>query len=127
MGGDALCGAESGAAGLRAAAADWTWSSAAVHVGESAAPKWLEMALWRARFTPREWTGYVAADTFGEAETMLRVNTYRGRPVGSQAFIERMESELGRVLRPGKRGRPRKGIAEATAAGGAQGILIPGG
>jgi putative transposase len=115
-------------AGFRPAAEDWSWSSAAVHAGGSMAPKWLDLALWRARFSPHEWQGYVAADTFGEAETMLRVNTYTGRPLGSEGFVERMEAELGRALRPGKRGRPSGvAIAKATAAGGPQGILFPGG
>lgn len=113
-------------AGLRPTAQDWSWSSAAVHVGESVAPQWLDLALWRARFTPRDWQGYIAADNFAEAETMLRVNTYSGRPVGSQGFVERMEAQLGRRLRRGKSGRPRK-IADATAAGCGQGILSPGG
>jgi putative transposase len=31
--------------GLRAASEDWTWSSAAVHVGLQAAPQWLDLAV----------------------------------------------------------------------------------
>jgi putative transposase len=111
-------------AGLRAAAEDWTWSSAAVHVGQQVAPPWLDLALWRSRFTPREWRDYLTAETFGEAEHSLRLNTYNGRPLGTDGFIERMESELGRRLRPLKGGRPRES-AGATAARSRQGILFP--
>jgi putative transposase len=111
--------------GLRATPEDWTWSSAAVHVGRHASPRWLEMAPWRLRFTPPEWTDYLAAETFSVAEAALRLNTYSGRPLGTETFIERMESALGRKLRPGKGGRPKAESTKATAAGSHQGILFP--
>jgi hypothetical protein len=72
-----------------------------------------------------EWEGYLAADTFSEAEAALRLNTYSGRPLGTDAFVARLEVALGRKLRPGKGGRPRAKPAETTAVGSQQGILIP--
>jgi putative transposase len=112
--------------GLRAAPEDWTWSSASVHAGQQTAPQWLDLAPWRSRFTHREWMDYLAAETFGEAEDALRLNTYSGRPLGTDTFIERMEAQLGRRLRPRKGGRPRAAdSAAATAAGSGQGILFP--
>ena len=68
---------------------------------------------------------YLGAETFGEAEAALRINTYSGRPLGTEAFVERLEAALGRKLRPGKGGRPKAKSAEATAAGSQQGILFP--
>ena len=112
-------------AGLRAASEDWTWSSAAAHVGRQASPPWLDLSPWRSRFTPREWEDYLAADTFSEAEAALRLNTYSGRPLGTDAFVARLEVALGRKLRPGKGGRPKAKPAETTAVGSQQGILIP--
>jgi putative transposase len=111
---------------LRAAPEDWTWSSAAIHAGLQASPEWLDLALWQSRFTHREWKEYLAAETFSEAEDALRMNTYSGRPLGTDAFVERMEVELGRRLRPRKGGRPRASASSAaTAAGSGQGILFP--
>jgi hypothetical protein len=65
------------------------------------------------------------ADTFSEAEAALRLNTYSGRPLGTEAFIERLEASVGRKLRPGTGGRPKAKPAETTAVGSQQGILIP--
>lgn len=108
-------------AGLRANPEHWTWSSAAVHTGHQEAPQWLDLGAWRSRFTPQEWRDYLDAETFGEAEAALRLNTYNGRPLGTDNFVERMEAELGRRLRPRKGGRPRAESAAAT------GILFPDG
>ncbi len=114
-------------AGLRAASEDWTWSSAAVHVGRQASPRWLDLSPWRSRFTPREWEDYLAAETFGEAEAALRINTYRGRPLGTEAFVDRLEASVGRRLRARKGGRPKAESAAAIGAGSGQGLLFSGG
>ncbi len=66
---------------------------------------------------------YLAAETFGDAEAALRLNTYSGRPLGTEAFVERIEASLGRKLRPGKGGRPK--AESAAAAGNGQGLLFP--
>ena len=39
----------------------------------------------------------------------LRLHGRTGRRLGSDSFIARLEKLLARRLRPGKRGRPRKG------------------
>jgi putative transposase len=114
-------------AGLRAASEDWTWSSAAAHVGRQAAPRWLDLVPWRSRFTSHEWMEYLAAETFGEAEAALRLNTYSGRPLGTEAFVERLEATLGRKLRPAKGGRPKTVSAAITAAASQQAMLFPAG
>ena len=42
----------------------------------------------------------------------LRRHTRTGRPLGEPGFVERLESLLGRVLRPGKRGPKLKNPAD---------------
>jgi putative transposase len=41
----------------------------------------------------------------------MRLHETTGRPLGGKSFIEKLESVLGRVLLPGKPGRPRKADA----------------
>jgi putative transposase len=43
-----------------------------------------------------------------QAEDILRKATRAGRPYGSEAFLEKMELQLNRALKPRKPGRPRK-------------------
>jgi len=43
-----------------------------------------------------------------ETLSALRLNTHRGRPLGSDAFLSKIEALLGRRLRPLPVGRPRK-------------------
>ena len=38
----------------------------------------------------------------------IRSHAHTGRPTGDETFVDRLESLLGRVLRPKKAGRPRK-------------------
>jgi len=44
-----------------------------------------------------------------ETLSALRLNTHRGRPLGSDAFLSKIEALVGRRLRPLPVGRPRKG------------------
>ncbi len=98
-------------AGLTPIAEDWPWSSAAAHIGEPP-PKWLNLDKWRAAFTQQQWRIYLASSTLTEADLLLRINTYSGRPLGSAAFVEKSEAKLGRHLIPSKGGRPCKKVAK---------------
>ena len=42
-----------------------------------------------------------------QAVACLRLKSNRGRPLGSDQFIAKLEAKLHGRLRPGKRGRPR--------------------
>ncbi|MBM3333170.1 transposase [Candidatus Sumerlaeota bacterium] len=93
-------------AGLAERAEDWPWSSARAHVlGEP------DAILSPKRPFPGEiedWAGWLHEGlSDGEIEA-LRRHTQTGRPLGDIGFIERLESFLGRLLRPGKRGRKSK-------------------
>ena len=87
----------------------WPWSSAAAHVGEAAAAELVDVAAWRKRVSPAAWRERLT-ERQDEAEVLrLRLWTSRGRPLGSDAFVARVELLLGRRLRPLAHGRPRKG------------------
>lgn len=93
---------------------DWPWSSARAHRdgrddGLAAVAPLLERAP--------DWTAFLKeglGDTDAEA---LRRHERTGRPLGGDAFVERLEDILGRDLKPKKRG-PKPGTA-AGAGGGA--------
>ena len=83
---------------------DYPWSSARWIVGDA-----LEDAL----ATPSErladitdWRSFLMGNSCQLAE--LRQHTRTGRPLGSESFITQIESFIGRVVRPQKRG-PKKG------------------
>ena len=87
----------------------WPWSSAAAHVGEADPSGLLDLASWRRRVRPEAWRERLReAQDEGE---MLRLRrwTSRGRPLGSDAFVARVEVRFGRRLRALAPGRPRKG------------------
>ncbi len=95
-------------AGLVARAAEWPWSSARAHLGLGAdglvAPRGLDHLVpdWREFLddTPPSWQ-----------LDELRRHVRSGRPLGSPAFVERLEAGLGRKLRLARRGRPPAGNA----------------
>ena len=93
-------------AGLVAYAEDYPWSSAAAHCGLRADTMLVPLAAQPA--PSADWAQWLC-----EAETdldvaLLRRSTSTGRPLGSNAFLERLEAQLGRTLRPRRAGRPRK-------------------
>ena len=51
-----------------------------------------------------DWEGYLALDIEEEEAARMRRHERTGRPLGTDAFIERLEKQLGRILRPQKRG-----------------------
>ncbi len=102
--------------GLVERAADWPRSSARAHAGGGGG---LLLAL--ARPFPggveewEDWSGWLV-DGLGDEEVYadLRRHTRTGRPPGEVGFVERLESLLGRVLRPGKRGPKPKDAADRS-------------
>ena len=101
-------------AGLADAAEDYAWSSAAAHCGlrsdelltPIAPPEWL------VNLPPDEvaarWALWLRDQEDDEALRQLAQCTRTGRPAGDSKFVARLESLLGRCLRPRKGGRPRK-------------------
>ena len=100
------------AAGLVAAAQDWPWSSAASHIAgkrqrgdpltDLAAlaghvPNWRSMLQHGAEAGD---AGEQASDLLETIEARLRT----GRPLGTEQWLARQETALGRSLKPGQRG-----------------------
>ncbi len=77
----------------------WRWSSAAAHCGQADPSGPLDVTDWRGVLTQPQ----------DEATlTRLRGTTARGRPLGSDSCLSKLERALGRRLRPLPVGRPRK-------------------
>ena len=85
-------------------AVDWPWSSVHAHLGRKDGLTEREPVLSR-------YPNFKALIELGEDEDVsekLRQAETIGRPLGSEAFITRLERKTGRTLRPAKRGRKPK-------------------
>ena len=95
-------------AGLVEQASEWRWSSAAAHLsGDDEG--WLDLVEWRRQHAPETWKRVLELglpDALDERR--LSEATGSGWPVGSEEFLQHWEKHLGRRLRPGKPGRPKK-------------------
>jgi hypothetical protein len=52
-----------------------------------------------------------------DAIARIRIAVNKGRALGSEAFLDRIENLVGRTVRPPKRGRPFKRNEETTRQG----------
>jgi putative transposase len=86
---------------------EYRWSSARVHAG-GGSDGMIEIADWAARWTSREWCGYLEATGTEREYEAIRRSTHSGRPLGPVSFIEQLELTLARPLTDRKRGRPAK-------------------
>jgi putative transposase len=79
---------------------DYPWSSAAAHLTGAADPsRLLDVPFWQAAGGAESWREmHHQPDTPGRL-TLLRRCTYSGRPFGEDQFVERLESQFGRVWR----------------------------
>ena len=98
-------------AGMVETASQWKWSSAAAHCGATA-PPWLDLELWRTRWTPQAWSDYLAAGESCRELAALRQFTHTGRPLGTAEFIATLEQSTLRLLSPRRRGRRAKPSAD---------------
>jgi len=92
-------------AGLVADAGEWPWSSAKAHlmgrngrlVNGARLPEMIA-----------DWRAFLDRGVREEELRDLREHGRTGRPLGSASFLDRLESIVGRVLRPQKGGRPSR-------------------
>jgi putative transposase len=96
-------------AGMVSSAVAWPWSSATAHVAGCLSPISLDLTRWNGCYTSESWSEVLELGVrdAGFVERFRQANE-TGRPIGSVAFMERMEICLGRPVRPQKRGRKRK-------------------
>jgi len=92
-------------AGLVGSAGEWPWSSAKSHLS-TRDDKLVKVAPLLAMVA--DWNALLNSGLPEEELRDLREHGRTGRPLGSTTFLERLESLVGRVLRPQKRGRKRR-------------------
>jgi putative transposase len=85
------------------------WSSAAAHTDERARSDLLNLPWWYEQFSAAAWRETLAEGLTEEEVARIRLRTHTGRPLGSDAFLSKLETLLGRRVRPLPVGRPRKG------------------
>ena len=87
----------------------WPWSSAAAHAGGRgdalAGGEWLaeRIAGWTC-----SWREYLRGADEPAVAAAMRLHENTGRPLGPEPFVRKLERVLGRVLLPGRPGRPAK-------------------
>ena len=86
----------------------YPWSSAAAHCGQPDRSGLLDLAGWRERLDGADWRQRLSQPADEAVVARLRLTTSRGRPLGSDTFVAKLETLLGRRLRPLPVGRPRK-------------------
>lgn len=81
---------------------DWKWSSARAHI--SGTPdRAINLFDWLDKSERSDYARFVSEDG---KDDQIRKATSTGRPLGSSTFLEILERQLGRSLKPSKRGRP---------------------
>ena len=84
---------------------NWAWSSARAHLAGrddgivTVAPLLERMPDWRT---------FLSVGLEDAAMDVIRRHGRNGQALGSAKFLDRLESDLGRPVRPGKPGRPKK-------------------
>ena len=89
-------------AGLVRSARDWRWSSARAHLA-GADDELVKVRPLLALVA--DWRAHLGKDVEDSALELLRRHTVSERPLGSTAFLDRLEKKTGLRLRPAKRGR----------------------
>jgi putative transposase len=106
----ALCYVERNPVRARLVRMAWkyAWSSAAAHAGQTKPEPVLDIAAWRETWRPAKWRAELVRVEDAKLLGQVRSSTHRGRPLGSDSFLSKLEHRLGRRLRPKAVGRPRQ-------------------
>jgi len=86
----------------------YEWSSAAAHTGGKDPSGLLNLRAWRRRHRDADWRETLRRPDDSDVLAALRSASSRGRPLGSDTFLSKIEKAVGRRLRPLSAGRPRK-------------------
>ena len=99
-------------AGVVRRAWEFAWSSAAAHCGGPDETGLLDLGTWGKMLAGEDWRRELSGRDDKDAVRALRSCTSRGRPLGTDSFMSKIEKLVGRRLRPLPSGRPRKDGAE---------------
>jgi len=92
-------------AGLVAAATEWQWSSAGAHTVRR--DDQLVNVQPLLEIVGPDWASFLNEGTPDGDQQVLREHERTGRPLGAPAFLDAVEGNLGRVLKPRQAGRRR--------------------
>ena len=87
---------------------DYAWSSAREHVGERGERDIVDVAEWSKVVDHERWKALLVEKRKEDEEKKIKLHTRTGRPLGSDSFLSKLESKLGRRLRAFSVGRPKK-------------------
>jgi putative transposase len=93
-------------AGIVERAEDYDWSSAPAHCGVRKDPVLSDRLPLLGKI--QDWPQWLREEEGGDAAEMLRRNTEKGIPCGSEKFVLKLEALLKRFLRFRPQGRPKK-------------------
>ena len=85
----------------------YEWSSAAAHVGEGDPWELADLKAWTRDWTGEEWKQMLREGLDAKQIGALRRHTSRGRPLGSDSFVSKIEALLGRRVRALPSGRQK--------------------
>ncbi|MBL7069609.1 MAG: transposase [Candidatus Omnitrophica bacterium] len=87
----------------------WKWSSAKVHCGMN---KYDELRVNKLfnyiEYDQKGWKEFIESPDNPDEVKQIRESTRKGRPLGSNDFVEKLEGKLNRFLRLKPKGRPKK-------------------
>jgi putative transposase len=93
----------------------YRWSSASAHANAADPLELLDLSMWRRASTPAQWRNLLVRPDAEELMKRIRLATSTGRPLATEATLNRLERRLGRRLRALPVGRPRKTPARSAA------------
>jgi putative transposase len=99
-------------AGMVEQAWEYPWSSAAGHVTGMDRGKLIDLTGWPELSAGLDWRQELSSAEDEKRLSALRSGLRRGRPLGSDRFISKLEVLLSRRLRPLPPGRPKKAKEE---------------
>ena len=91
-------------------ASKYEWSSAEAHIKGVDENGLIDAAYWRKLTRETDWAEFLERPEDKIITRQLRLHTNRGRPLGSDSFISKLEKAIGRRIRPLPPHRPRKEI-----------------
>jgi putative transposase len=81
-------------AGLVKSAKDYIWSSAPVHLGLTDDRGILNLNWWQRNYDYKSWSELLSVEQDIQIAETIREHTQKGKPLGSDKFIEKINSKL---------------------------------